>query len=541
MRTSACTEPKRRSPPVVIRERARIAPQPKLAIGAPGDRFEREADRVADTVMRGGSAAVTAAGPPSIQRACAACSEERETIRAAPQGSSLNASPHVAGAIAQARGGGAPLGGAARAFFEPRLGRDFGDVRVHDDANAHALAGSLGARAFTVGNHIFFDRGELAPSTPGGGRLLAHELTHVVQQRGAAPMLQMEKKPWGVSFTTQAQADKVARGLSGKGMTVYPSHKDGKQWTFDIEFLTKADAEAAAKAAADPRFAIEVRQDDHSKSWYVHKELKCPEGLPVKTGYQTWDACFGKEGEARKLVAKFKNAHIKAEVSDQQPNGQFGVYYAPLSKADATKAATAEIDKKRDKASGMYKANVTEAKDLKTYTYNIDASCPPGYTDLGTFRLTAYPLAIEKEFPAKPSVKDPCGLKGTYSEAFLTRSDPAPRGVTMEGTGIAKNGDIIHFEKFTGKGKDKTACFKKVPKIIGANNTELVPMKSVAVDPAVIPLGSELLVESWGSATADDTGGDVHGQHIDLYYGATITGKEADKLTFNDQRVCKKK
>ncbi|HEU4615486.1 MAG TPA: 3D domain-containing protein, partial [Kofleriaceae bacterium] len=266
-----------------------------------------------------------------------------------------------------------------------------------------------------------------------------------------------------------------------------------------------------------------------------HKVLKCPEGLPAKAGYQTWDTCFAKESDAKKLVLKFKTAHIPAEVSPEQPSKKFGVYFAPFTEAGAKAAAKADLDKRLDKSSPMYKVNVTESKELKSFTYDIGVSCPTGYTDLGDFRLTVYPLAQEKEFPEKPSVKDPCGLKGTYSKAFLFQTDKPPRGVKMEGTGIAKNGDIIHYAP-----KNKKDCFEKVDKVLGAKNKELTPMKSVAVDKSKIPLGTELLIESFGPATADDVGDMVSDNHIDLYYGKSVSGTEAEKLTRHG-KVCKKK
>jgi 3D (Asp-Asp-Asp) domain-containing protein len=533
MRTLVSTDSKARSSPVQVRERARIAPQPQLQIGTPGDRFEREADQVADAVMRGASAAVSTANPPPIQRACAGCSKEDETIRGAPQGATLDTNANVTGAITQARGGGAPLGAAARSFFEPRFGRDFSNVRVHNDPKAHGLARSLVARAFTVGNDMFFDHGEYSPSTEAGRRLLAHELTHVLQQRGGGLQIQLKtKEPWKYNYKTKKEADAKAKDLRDKGLTVYESHQTDKAWTFDLDVLTQQEAEAEAKAAADPKYDIEVKQEPVSKGFYVHKVLKCPEGLPAKPGYQTWATCFDKEKDAKKLVVKFTTAHIKAEVSPKQPSGKYGVYYAPLDKAGAQKAGQADLDKRIDKSSGMYKINVSESTDLKSFTYDIGVSCPTGYTDLGDFRLTVYPLAQEKEFADKPSVKDPCGLKGTFSKAFLFETKKAPRGVKMEGTGIAKNGDIIHYE-----GSD---CFKKVSKIVGAANKELTPMKSVAVDKTKIKLGSELLIESFGVASADDVGGMVSDNHIDLYYGTTVSGKEADKLTRHG-KVCKKK
>ncbi|HEV7588181.1 MAG TPA: DUF4157 domain-containing protein [Longimicrobium sp.] len=81
-------------------------------------------------------------------------------------------------------GGGRPLEPAARADMEARLGHDFGDVRVHTEASAAALAEEVNACAFTVGDHVVFGADAFAPSSPDGRRLLAHELAHVVQQSG---------------------------------------------------------------------------------------------------------------------------------------------------------------------------------------------------------------------------------------------------------------------------------------------------------------------------------------------------------------------
>ncbi len=145
--------------PVVVRERARLAPQPRLAVGNPGDRFEREANRVADAFT---GRTADAAGPAADQP---------------PR-------------LRESRGGGVPLAAASRALFEPKLGRDLGAVRVHADPSAHHLADAMGARAFTFGSDIYFNRGEYTPANERGRRLIAHELAHVVQQAQApAPVV----------------------------------------------------------------------------------------------------------------------------------------------------------------------------------------------------------------------------------------------------------------------------------------------------------------------------------------------------------------
>lgn len=147
--------------------------QPKLAVGAPGDRAEREADQAADRVMQGGSLpALTPLGAPAVQRKAAS---------AEPAGDAVQATLSSAGA---------PLERETRQFMESRFGHDFGRVRIHADGQAASSAQSVGARAYTVGNDLVFGRGRYAPATDAGRHLLAHELAHVVQQSGGATMMQ---------------------------------------------------------------------------------------------------------------------------------------------------------------------------------------------------------------------------------------------------------------------------------------------------------------------------------------------------------------
>jgi hypothetical protein len=93
------------------------------------------------------------------------------------------------------RSPGRPLDPDARASMEPRFGRSFGDVRVHSDAPAAASAEAVNARAYTVGNHVAFGPGQYKFDSPAGQRLLAHELTHVVQQSGAGGGSVLHRQP----------------------------------------------------------------------------------------------------------------------------------------------------------------------------------------------------------------------------------------------------------------------------------------------------------------------------------------------------------
>jgi hypothetical protein len=125
---------------------------------------------------------------PSVERAAAAVGN-RGFAPLAREGEGIlpgrRAHPDVEAAIAASRGRGRSLDPATRARTAPRLGDDLADVRVHDDPEAAGLARAVSARAFTVGSDIYFDAGEHRPGTPDGDRLMAHEIAHVAQQRGA--------------------------------------------------------------------------------------------------------------------------------------------------------------------------------------------------------------------------------------------------------------------------------------------------------------------------------------------------------------------
>jgi hypothetical protein len=172
--------------------------QAKLTIGQPNDKYEQEADRVADEVMR--------MPEPQVQRQM----EEEETLQAQflgeqitplvqrqvePEEELLQAeghpghtpevTPDLESRIQALKGGGQPLRKSERAFFEPRFGQEFGHVRIHSNSEVAKMARQMNAKAFTAGRDILFGAGQYAPHTYHGKRLLSHELTHMVQQGGA--------------------------------------------------------------------------------------------------------------------------------------------------------------------------------------------------------------------------------------------------------------------------------------------------------------------------------------------------------------------
>ena len=119
------------------------------------------------------------------------------------------AHPTVEATIARTRGAGQSLEPAQRQRFGPTLGDDLRDVRVHTDSTADSLARSVQARAFATGSDVYFAEGEYRPGSPSGDELLAHELTHVVQQRGAPTTGPLTVSEPGDSSEREAEA--VAR------------------------------------------------------------------------------------------------------------------------------------------------------------------------------------------------------------------------------------------------------------------------------------------------------------------------------------------
>ena len=189
---------------VRVHAEARPAVQAKLIVGRPGDRYEREADATADAVMRMpdptraalpdlASDSTRAAGTHELRRQATDVvvevpDEEDEAARPAVVQADVEAGhnpglpPGLEGRLSGLEGGGQPMPDSLRAFFEPRLGYNLSPVRLHTDVEAQEMARSVRARAFTLGRHIVFGSGYWVPATAEGQRLLAHELTHTVQQ-----------------------------------------------------------------------------------------------------------------------------------------------------------------------------------------------------------------------------------------------------------------------------------------------------------------------------------------------------------------------
>jgi hypothetical protein len=190
----------------------RLPIQAKLKVGAVNDPLEREADVVADQVMRMPTPQVAlGSAPPQLSRKCAGCEEEEKLQRkeVGPQA----ASEAAASVHEVLRSPGQPLDAATRAYFEPRFGQDFSQVRVHTDARAAESARAVNALAYTAGRNVVFAAGQYSPNSNAGQQLIAHELAHVLQQSNGAARDRATGESLAISVPDDAferQADQPA-------------------------------------------------------------------------------------------------------------------------------------------------------------------------------------------------------------------------------------------------------------------------------------------------------------------------------------------
>jgi hypothetical protein len=195
--------------------------QPKLKIGQPGDKYELEADRMAEQVMRMSDSfcpscvqegmvqrqpmeeeekkkeeeliqpkSLLSQITPLVQRQVEDTEKkkrEEEIFQAKVDRGGIKTTANIETSVSSLKGIGEPLSEATRSYFEPRFGYDFSAVRIHTGSEANEAAKSIDARAFTIGNDVVFGSGSYSPKTDGGKKLIAHELVHTIQQGAVTP------------------------------------------------------------------------------------------------------------------------------------------------------------------------------------------------------------------------------------------------------------------------------------------------------------------------------------------------------------------
>lgn len=194
------------------------------------------AKTVAVAEAKAAPAKVTPARVPALMRKCACegagpacgkCSDDESKKKLQRKASGSAAAPvAIPPAVNNVLSGpGRPLDSGTRGFMESRFGHDFGNVRVHTGGDAADSARAVGAHAYTVGNDIVFDHGRYDPQSESGRHLLAHELTHTIQQRGIGRMANESLGETSAGDAYESEADSIAsRVLSGGGAITPHAH-----------------------------------------------------------------------------------------------------------------------------------------------------------------------------------------------------------------------------------------------------------------------------------------------------------------------------
>ncbi|HEX5708283.1 MAG TPA: DUF4157 domain-containing protein [Pyrinomonadaceae bacterium] len=254
--------------------------QAKSPLSSPGDAHEQEADRFADAFVGGRDA------PTLRHQASCACGGGCPRCRGGE--SSASSTPSASGAS------GERLPDSTRSLFEPRFGRDFGDVRVHTGARAASSARDAQALAYTKGKEIVFGAGAYRPETTEGRRLIAHELAHVAQQAdGRAPRgaIQRQPDPQATPPTTT-----TTPGLSLRPQPYYLELKN--PWTDTQANVSAYDTTAAALA-----FGFEQLGKQYptlNRLWVLRLAEMSASGL-LLTGLMTYTHEMGHYREAERF------------------------------------------------------------------------------------------------------------------------------------------------------------------------------------------------------------------------------------------------
>jgi hypothetical protein len=227
--------------------------QTKLTVGAPGDQYEQEADRVAAQVMSMSVApdsspqvqrfgeednpvqrwSLAQSITPVVQRQVDEQVQMRELVQRAFQAGGKQASGDLESRLNASKGGGSALAPEVRAFMEPRFGADFSGVRVHTGTEAVQMNRELGAQAFAHGSDVYFGAGK----SPGNNELTAHELTHVIQQTGSC----QDQRP--VPHSTLSQLNPQEEVLKSHHDT-HLQHQDTDSLPKEEEIQTQSSTEA---------------------------------------------------------------------------------------------------------------------------------------------------------------------------------------------------------------------------------------------------------------------------------------------------------
>jgi hypothetical protein len=293
--------------------------QAKLAISQPGDVLEQEADRIAEKVM-----AMPLSPPPQKRAPLTQLQRSSAQAMSSPV-------PSIVGDVL--RSPGAPLDAATRAFMEPRFGYDLSPVRVHADFKAAESAKALNARAYTVSKDIVFGSGQYRQGTSTGQRLLAHELSHVIQQNElpeARLQRQNETSP-GVLWWN-GLSDVPNSSPSADDADICQKIEENRS-EIHVRFMTSQKGKGFLYTAAQEATLPQRSNWDKSKGTqeFIEKHPDYQEGVNAAKEYQAWLRTASPSGDIvgstdPKKVAQWQ---LWQDISDEGDPSSMNTYDRP--------------------------------------------------------------------------------------------------------------------------------------------------------------------------------------------------------------------
>jgi hypothetical protein len=323
-----------------VHNSSQLTLQPKLTVNTEGDIYEKEADRVANQVID--------AEVPDLQHQ-----------KVSPGGSTASvAAPPIVQEVLGAPG--QPLGTGTRQFMESRFGHDFSQVRLHTDARAAESAKAVNALAYTVGQDVVFAAGRYSPEAA-GQRLLAHELTHVVQQQGRGEPSVQRQTP---SSTATPEADKKESSASAASTS---SPAFDMPWQAALEALTICNPQSILSMNLPGQvWGIEYGGLIYKMSgkYYYTPPIK---GSEEKASVEVWDALSLVPEEAKRSIVGDYHTHGGPRLPGTGEDFS-GFREKPIREADKDKGDIA----------GIIKDSKTRKEVLDPQKYTAFLATPTG-------------------------------------------------------------------------------------------------------------------------------------------------------------------
>lgn len=347
--------------------------QAKLKISQPNDKYEQEAERIADKVMK--------MSEPQVQQLNRERKRNEEIICIKENSDqSLSVSPDLESHIAAIKGCGEPLLESTRKLFEPCFGYNFSQVRVYTNKQVAELSEALNARAFTVGRDILFGKGQYAPHSAEGKHLLAHELAHIVHQSGntarlsrlrakehllseqslASEMIRKRKGPWALPVEAIYESEsreiynKIFLRWLEKRIDIIPLKEPQRYADTDVILRIRTYNEDAYTITSEYGYGIEGSikaefkklsgeiKGSYKKSWKTDKKYakreeminekkftiiaytREAEAIEIIKQWLEWRGYFKKGGKTEGLVPIVEKPYVREEVSRRRNITQLG-------------------------------------------------------------------------------------------------------------------------------------------------------------------------------------------------------------------------